>query len=352
MIIYLINIALILFWRVFFSESRFKNGRKLFCGAAAIQWILVSGLRAWDVGADTENYANIFEQIERQSWGSIFVNFAQSIRNGEIDEVGYKLIMKIFQIFSSEYQLFLIAIAVLLVVLMTRWIYKYSASPCTSFILFSTLFYSFYGVTGHRQTIATALIVFYGYDLIRDRKFWKFMLVAIVSFLIHKSSIVFVPLYFLTMLPVTPLYKWLCALGIGLVALFGVPLYRTFALWLGYSEHQINYAEGGAELYAILLITLCIITWIFHPRIKRNRMDADHLFHAISMALLTALFVLQNQGFMRVQQYYSLFIMITIPELINLVKREYRLPVYLAFGAVMVAYLIIQNPYYAFFWMG
>ena len=353
MIIYLINIVLILFWRVFFSEKRFRNGRKLFCGAAAIQWILISGLRAWDVGADTENYSHIFEQMENQSWSGIFVNFAQCLLNGELDEIGYTLLMKIFHIFSSDYQLFLLAIAMTLIVLMTRWIYKYSASPCTSFILFSTLFYSFYGVTGHRQTIATALIVFYGYDLIRERKFWGFMALAVVSFFIHKSSIVFVPLYFLTMIRVTPLYKWLCAAGIGLFAAFGVPVYRALALWLGYSEYQINYAEGGAERYASLLIALCLVTWLFHPQIKRHReSDGDYLFHAISMALLSALFVLQNQGFMRVQQYYSLFIMITIPELINLVKREYRLPVYLAFGAVMITYLIIQNPYYAFFWMG
>ena len=70
------------------------------------------------------------------------------------------------------------------------------------------------------------------------------------------------------------------------------------------------------------------------------------------MTLISGLLVIQNQSFMRIQQYFSLFLMITIPEVINTVKREYRLLVYLLFGAVMIAYLIMQNPQYQFFFMG
>lgn len=353
MIIYLINIAFIIFWRLFFTQKRFANSRKLYCGTVAFQWILVSGLRDWSVGADTYAYFEWFERVKRMPWGTIFQNiFDYLFRGLEIKDPGYNLLTKIFQVFFQDYQLFLIAIAILFMSLMARFIYKYSASPCTSFIIFSTLFYEFYAVTGHRQTIATALIVFLGYDLIRQRKIWKFAGVAFVSFLIHKSSLLFVPFYFLTMVPVTRAYKWVCAGVIAVIVMFGVQLYNPIASALGFDEHLIEYDGGGAELYALLLIALCVVTWMFHRQIKLRRADADDLFHAISMTLLSAFLVIQNQSFMRIQQYYSLFIMITIPELINLVKRDYRLFVYLAFGAVMILYLAMKNPHYAFFFMG
>lgn len=348
MAVYLINIALILFWRLYFTQKRFPNARKYFCTIAALQWILISGLRDWSIGADTYQYFNRFESMKQTSWSTVLVNF---FRFFGIKDPGYDLVTKVFQLFSGSYQLFLLAIAAFFMTLMAIWIYRNSASPCTSYILFSTLFYSFYALTGHRQTIATALITFFGYELIKKRKFWKFAAVAIAAFLIHKSSLVFIPLYFMARIPVTLGYTILCAAVIATVTILGRALYVPIAVWIGFDQALIDYAEGGAELYATLLVLLCIVIWILYPRIKKHREDADLLFHINSLSLLSALLVLQNQSFMRIQQYFSLFLMITIPEVINTVKREHRLLVYLLFGSVMIAYLIIQNPQYQFFFM-
>ncbi len=352
MIVYLINIALIIFWRFVITEGRFANPKKLYCGVVAFQWILVSGLRGWSVGADTFNYYDGFENVKALPWNSAFENIINYLFHGlDVKDPGYDLLMKIFQIFFGDYQLFLIAIAVLFMSLMARFVYKYSASPCTSFIIFSTLFYSFYAVTGHRQTIATALIVFLGYDLIRERKIWKFAIVAFVSYLIHKSSIVFVPMYFLTMLPVTTITKGILAGGIVAVSFFGKQLYAPIAEGLGFESGVIDYTGGGAESFATLLIILCVVTWLFYPQIKKHREDATDLFHINAFVLLSACLVIQNQSFMRIQQYYSLFIMLTIPELINLTKREQRTLAYFIFGAVMIAYLVRNDPHYVFFFM-
>lgn len=352
MIVYLINIALIIFWRFVITGGRFANPKKLYCGVVAFQWILVSGLRGWSVGADTLTYYEWFENVKALPWNRAFENVVNYLFHGlDVKDPGYDLLMKIFQIFFGDYQLFLIGIAVLFMSLMARFVYKHSASPCTSFIVFSTLFYSFYAVTGHRQTIATALIVFLGYDLIRERKIWKFAIVSLASYLIHKSSIVFVPMYFLTMLPVTTITKGILAGGIAAVSFFGKQLYAPIAEGLGFESGVIDYTGGGAETFAILLIGLCVITWLFYPQIKKRREDAASLFYASAMALLSACLVIQNQSFMRIQQYYSLIIMITIPELINTVKREQRTLVYFIFGAVMILYLVRNNPYYVFCFM-
>lgn len=352
MAVYLINITLILFWRMYFTKKKFPNARKFFCVTATFQWILLSGLRDWSIGPDTYQYNNRFEQVKQTTWEVVLRDLVGYLgRKQTVKDPGYTVLTKFFQIFSKDYQLFLIAIAVLFMSLMAVWIYKNSASPCTSFILFSTLFYSFYAITGHRQTIATALVVFLGYELIKKRKFWSFMAVAFVAFLIHKSSLAMVPLYFIAKLPVTLGYMFLCVAAVVLIAVLGKRLYGPVALWIGYGEQYIDYAEGGAELYATLLVLLCVVIWLLYPGFKNRRKDAPLLFHINAMTLISGLLVIQNQSFMRIQQYFSLFLMITIPEIINTVKREYRLLVYLLFGSVMVFYLIRNNPQYEFFFM-
>lgn len=352
MAVYLINIALIIFWRLYYTQNRGVDPRKHYCAIVAIQWILISGLRGLDIGADTYSYYISFENVKSTSWGTLLRDlFGYLFQDLNVKDPGYGLVTKLFQLLSGDYQIFLLAIAALFMSLMAIWIYKNSASPCTSFILFSTLFYSFYAVTGHRQTIATALIVFIGYDLIKQRKFWKFIAVAFAAFLIHKSSLVFVPLYFIVRIPVTTLYKILCAVVIALIAGLGERLYGPIALWIGYGESQITYEGGGAELYAILLSLLCLIIWFLYPRIRAHRDDAQLLFHINIMTLLSGLLAIQNQGFMRIQQYFSLFLMITIPEAINTVKRKYRLLVYMLFGMVMILYLMRNNPQYQFFFL-
>jgi transmembrane protein EpsG len=207
--------------------------------------------------------------------------------------------MKLFQLFSGSYQLFLLAVAVFFMSMMAIWIYKNSASPCTSYLLFSTLFYSYETLT--RQNIAIALLVFLGYDLIIKRKFWKFMSISLAAFLIHKSSLVFVPMYFLTRLPVSLGYMIFWAVAAAVVTLLGKRFYGPIALWIGYDKSQVEYTVGGAEQYAALLVLLCIIIWILYPWIRRHRKDAPLLFHINVMTLITGLLAIQHQGFMRIQ---------------------------------------------------
>ena len=162
MTVYLINLALIFIWSIpLININTNDKKKKLYCAICAVQWALVSGLRDWSVGADTMNYYSWFEMIKTKSWSSTITNVWDYLFNGlEIKDPGYNLLQKIFQIFSNDYQMWLVFIGFLFTGLMARWIYKYSSMPEISFLLYSALFYSFFALTGHRQTIATALIYF------------------------------------------------------------------------------------------------------------------------------------------------------------------------------------------------
>ena len=353
MLVYLINIALILiFGYIFLIKSESDKSKKIYCAVVALQWILISGLRDWSVGSDTYAYALSFERVKSMSWEKIFYDIWQYlIRGADIKDPGYKLIEKIFQIFCGDYQVFLIFIAVLFMGAMAVWIYKNSNMPCFSFILFSTLFYSFYAVTGHRQTIATALIVFMGYECIKKRKPIRFAILAIVAFFIHKSSLVFIPFYFIARIPVTLPYVIIALIVIAVVALLGRQLYGAVALWMGFGEEHVIYEGGGAETYATVLVIMCVLILATYFIYKNHRENAKHIFNITLLTLMSSLLVYQNQGFMRIQQYYSLFLMISFPEVLSCFDKNSRTLAYFGATILMIFYLVLRSPHYQFFFL-
>ena len=275
MIFYLINIALILIWGVVLLRMNpSEKKKKIYCIIIALQWILLSGLRDWSIGSDTYAYYHLFERTKTMSWEYLFTGCYDYLFNTfeDYNDPGYFLLMKIFQIFSNNYQDFLIFIAVLFTGLMARWIYKYSTMPDVSFIIYSTLFYSFYAVTGHRQTIATALIVFVGYELIKKKEFGKFAVLAFVAYMIHKSSIVFILFAIIANINLSFIYVSIMSVAILVVSALGIRLYGPIVLLIGYGEEYLE-IEGGAEVYATVLLLVCIATFCFYTWISKRRED-------------------------------------------------------------------------------
>lgn len=349
--IYLINMIFLLIW-----AYCFKDNKKIYCTFAALQWILLSSGRHMSVGNDTYQYATRFLEVRYTPWSKIFSNLFDYIKNPfasghEFKDPGYDLLEKIFQIFSKDYRLWLLFIAILFTVPLAVWIYKNSEMPWLSFIIYSSLFFAFYAVTGHRQTIATALIVFIGYKYIKERKLWKFLGLSFAAFLIHKSAVVFVPFYFIANMNITALKSVFILGGSFVFSLIGKPIYAPLAYTLGFGEEQIEESVGGAGTYATILLLICIFTLICYPNVKERREDSKFLYNAMFMTIFTTLFVYQQQAFMRVQQYYSLFIMIMIPEIVMSFEKRQRALVSMCGTLVLIAYIILQNPYYKFFFM-
>ena len=352
MAIYLINVFLILaFGYLFLYHWSGKDNKKIYCGLVAFQWILISGLRNWSVGADTYAYYLQFENVKKMSWSKIFDNIVDYLFNGlDIKDPGYALIEKIFQIFSGDYQVYLVFIALFFTGFMAVWIYRNSSMPEISFLIFSVLFYAFYAVTGHRQTIATALVVFLGYKYIKERKLIKFALLSFGAFLIHKSSLVFAPFYFMANIPITPIYVVIAVIFMIVIVMLGKPLYGAIAESMGFDEQMINYDVGGAETYATILTLVCLVVLFFYIYYKDRVPYPRHIFNITLLTLMSSLLVFQNQSFMRVQQYYSLFLMISLPEVVLSFDKKFRLLVYACAVVVLLLYLIRNNPTYMFFW--
>ncbi len=219
MIWYLLNILLILtawHWPIsndISSDSDALNQirSKRTCIMGAINWVLLSGLRATSIGADTEGYGISFMNADRTSWIVLWARFfAKYFHGADIGykDIGYYVIEKVVRSVTADYHVWLLIIAIVFTVPMAYFIYKYSSNACMSWIVYSTLFYSFFAITGHRQTIASAIILWGGLECIRRRKLIPFLLLTAVAYTIHASAICVLPFYWLSRIKVTKPRLW------------------------------------------------------------------------------------------------------------------------------------------------
>lgn len=351
MSVYLLNIALIFIWAFFLLKYKpSKNKKKAFCAIACVQWVILSGLRGMDVGADTIGYRRSFYRIGLTSWHRIFADVSDYIGGADIKDPGYAAVVKTFQTFSTNYQAYLVFIALLFMIPMAIWIYRNSSMPCLSFIIFSTLFYSFYAVTGIRQTIATSLVVFIGYEFIKKKKPIPFLLLMFIAFFIHKSCICFLPFVFFAHKKITWRYVGIFSAITAAFLILGKTLYEPFAEFVGYDVEEEYMADTSSYVLVICLLT--VSAFVLYRYIKKNT-DEEKLKALYNAALFTTAFTLltlRNQTFMRVQQYYALFLILLVPEMVKAIDKKHRWLVYFGGVLLLIVKLILNHPYYVFFW--
>ena len=141
---YYLNIGIIIFCAIIFINNKnYQNGEKLFVIIATLSWVLLSGFRHVSIGSDTLKYYYKFNQTIFTNWDTLFRNFMNIIFFGSEDgkDPGYYLFLKVITLFTQNYQVFLVIIALIFTVPLGIWVYKNSRNPFISFLIYSTLFY-------------------------------------------------------------------------------------------------------------------------------------------------------------------------------------------------------------------
>ena len=282
--IYLVNITLLtviaLFLR-FRGNDLFRNnanrGAFWFCSLAAFFWIAISGFRHEYVGSDTVSYHQSYTLTFYTSWSSLFQQFVDIyINHLPGKDAGYALFEKFTQVFIYNYQSYLVLIAIIFTVPMARFIYRYSADVYVSFLIYSILFFAFFALTGHRQTIATASVVFFGYQLILKRKLFWLIAVSLIAATIHKSALIFLPFYFLYNFPIKRLHiSAILFIIFPLLLLFSGPYSQFFKTFFGYETYGV-YESAGTLPFTIIMLSVGFMTlWRLPIILERNEQSKD-----------------------------------------------------------------------------
>ena len=319
MFVNLIVISLILFIGYFYSRKLNYDSdynRKKYIKIICFILILQSGLRNVAVGADTYAYFLWFEEIKLIPWQYIFVEVSDYYEFGFGKDPGYLVFQKLIQIAIGEYHIYLFIIALLFFTALGNFIYKNTtrlSDALIAFTIYSVLFYSFFSITGLRQTIATALALF-SYELIKKKKFLPFVILIIMASSIHRSVLIFIPFYFISQIKNT---KYLY---IGIMILFPLFMYYKndvggfLKLAGGYDQYeQTETAESYT--FTIMFALISIVAWWRYNIIFRNNSNASKYYVAFALALLFLPLTWVNESSMRIVQYFSIFMMLLVPEI-------------------------------------
>lgn len=360
MTVYILNIFLILIWGfvlTYINPTRRKKAA--FCTIASFQWILLSGLRHPSVGPDTENYMYSFSASGRFSWQELFNAFFRFYFKNEekivlsdgtalSKDVGFTLFEKLIHVFTDNPQVYLFIVAVVIFSSLGYFIYKNADDPCFAYILFSTLFYSFFAITGLRQAIATALGVFIGYEFIKQRKLWKFLLVILIAFTIHKSVLVFLPFYFLARLKISWKYFTAVIAATAAMLLGGAPLILQLGELFGYDREEVY--EANTTTYTLLMLLIGAATIFLYRYIQKQGAYKNTEINAAVLSSALTLLTTVDQAMMRVQQYYALFLMFGIPNIYNSLDKKIKPIVRIAGVGGLLLLFIRTHPTYMFYW--
>lgn len=349
----------------YFSQQRVLRGwdenrtRMNYIAICCVLLILQSGLRNVAVGADTYGYKLSFVAIGKQSWSDIFENFYRVYVLGMGKDAGYALFVKIFHIFSDNYQVYLLVVASIFFVSFGRFIYYNTTNLRGIYIamcVYQVLFYSFFSITGIRQTLATA-IIFFAYEFVIKRRLVPFLLLCFVAVLIHKSALLFVPFYIFSnnKFPVQALAITLISLP--LIFIFIRPIAR-FLTSFSFSESYLGYANStyetqGAQMFLVYMMIIAIGVLYFRLKFKWANVNTYYTLNAFCLALFFTPLTWVDPSLMRVVMYYSIFTIFLLGGLVDCFDSDYSNRSDSIATILIVLFIIVlmrKNFDYAFFW--
>ena len=360
MIVNLIVIGLILLIGFHYSRKNSpdsKRNRKKYIGIICFILILQSGLRNVAVGADTYGYSFAFNEALNLSWAEAGNDVIQYLTKGIGKDPGYNFFQKTVQIFTSDYQVYLVVVAVIFFISFGFFLYDNltrSKDLILAFIIYSVLFYSFFSITGIRQTIATGMVLFSYYHL-KQKNTLIFILLIFFAFLIHKTAILFLAIYLLTYIKNFRLFTRVTILIFPIFFIMKEELSLLAISFSGYEEY--GFYEGSGTYVFTSIFLIIIIAGLIRAK---HIMAIDHRsqlhFKILSFALILLPLSFINPTFLRIAIYFTIFLTIFLPNLIfsftNTSQKIQNLVRTLAIVSLIVLFIKanLNAPPYGFFW--
>lgn len=336
------------------GTTQYNKARTVLAVFVTIVLILQSGLRHVSVGPDTYNYYCHFIEDIHLSWSAIFQNFIDVYLLGVGKDAGYVVFEKLFSLVSSDYQIYLIFVATLFFSPLMFLIYnntKRMEDIWLSVLIYFSLFYHFFSVTGIRQTVATSFCLI-AYNYIQQRKIVPFFIIVFCGAMIHKTALIFLPFYWIA--PIRQVNKLFFAAMIlfPVMCIMGYQFTTQLALLSG-SENYIGYAdEGSRGAYNLIMFYIFVALVVFWKYRKNYCFLESHsgIFNAVSLGLILLPLSFNSPNLVRLAQYYSIFI-IPFMGYVNEPSNKFpRLPILILLVIVLIYKVISTGDEYIFFW--
>lgn len=322
-------------------------------------WLLVAALpmfaliafRGEYIGADTRGYLRFFNEMIDTPWDKMFV-----LNNSGYEfEPGFVVFEKLITLIthnSNVYQVIYSSIYLLAVTTFANQLEKANFSFLYFFVTFGIYTFMF---TGVRQCLSMCMCLF-SYKFIKERKLIPFLLLLILAFLFHKSSILFIAAYFIYGRKI----GWInTAIYVGFAAMAYIyidVIQNWFNDTLDY-EYGVEETNSGFIFFAVIAIVTAFsfFTVLYY---KKKTPESVGLLNIGVITLVLWLLRLATRVAERPSYYFMFFSAAMLCYALEVPPKSrdriiYKILIYSAF-MILFVYRLITNfftmiPYVSFF---
>lgn len=320
MLVYLVNILLIIVWAlVFCTGKRTPQKQMFFVVICFVQLYLISAVR-YRVGGDYSMYtAGFFNMVlDTSEYG-----FFQSL-SYEDWEIGYIFLNKVIGLFTANYRAFTMIISIFPLIGPAYLIARYSKNAFISVFLYVNLYLFYLDMNFIRQAIAMSILCF-AYGFLKNKKFWRFLLVVAIAALFHLTVIYMIPVFLVCLLKVNTRTL--------LLYLFGLLFYYILSdgvlnIVLAHFHNEYSgsvFIEEGVFFYYALFPLLICAAMVFVSYYVKNLTPEQHmLIHLTLMMGFWTVVMTKHALFERFSYYTMLFVVLAVPELLKVFKDQLK----------------------------
>lgn len=318
-----------------------NKNKKIFIGLVTLQFVLINGLRHFSVGIDTIVY----------HWG-----FRDAVESSHLLELfsmnryepGYNLLAWVVGLFTTNYAIFFIVLALLIFIPLAFFIYRNSENYFLSYFMFVVLRLYDFSMNGLRQAIAMSIVLF-AFEFAMEKKLWKFLTCVIIATLFHYSAIIILPIYILANIKLKKQHLYI--VGIAYVIFY---FSRGYINNLAYKLYYINtdpsfvnhYEITGIGLMGVFIIAVVILGALLHnPLSAKTSRKMRTLFYIMVIAIFVHTLSTGSYLFKRLNFYYLQYMIIFIPE-IFITTKSYAFSINKKIEKLLEPITIKLNSYY------
>ena len=364
---FILIFAPIIVFLLFFKDRKMRGKYCLATFFTLLTAMLI--LRSQSVGIDVPGYKFYFDKIDGLAWGELL---------GSTDlETCYVILIKIFLIFSKDYQLFLGVMAVLAVLPVFILYFKESEDGLLTVAIFLVSAHFVLLFSGIRQSVAIGLAV-PCYYFVKKKEWWNVIPTVFFAFMIHHSAIILALMYPLYHLKIRRTAAMVITAVLAVIFLFRAELLELVLEFLP-GRYKNLYGElVFSNDYGMLLLFFAFTAYSFFiPDEKRLLSSKDEqnkllcamrgfsrelegaegsaeeisgLRNFLFLMMLVQMFASVSSIAMRFNYYYMVFLSVLLPKVANACgKKKFKRDLASLSRVVMVVFFIAYFFVDAFF---
>ncbi|MGM9879725.1 MAG: EpsG family protein [Bacilli bacterium] len=287
-----------------------RNNKKLYVISSFCILATVAAIRSVSVGADTQQFCDVYTSIGNNSWA--YFNYISGF-GGRI-EPGFFLLCKLLSYITRNPQLLIAVTAIFSIGTYSYYIYRESKNPYLSFVIFIGIQqYAIY-LTAMRQVLAISILII-GYELfLKKDKTIQYILMVILAMQFHNSA--FIGLAYILIKKINFSTKTMLILLFGtVVASLVLPkLLMIVTKYIGFSEYLGS--EFFVSNYFAALMQLALYGIFFAIALFYNNFanyDDKFVLYMLLLNVLLEIMGVQIVIVERVIMYFSILSISLVP---------------------------------------